>query len=63
VGMPTLARGGTDDKGERQERLPLFIDDGETILREISSTDVARMTPLDALKKIDEWKKKLTSTE
>jgi len=63
VGMPTLARGGMDDKGERQERLPLFVDDEETILREISSTDVARMTPLEALKKIDEWQKKLTSTE
>jgi DNA mismatch repair protein MutS len=48
---PTAARAAA--------RLPQLFSEEELVLEEILSLDTDAMTPLDALRKIDDWKKKL----
>ncbi|MGE3127955.1 MAG: DNA mismatch repair protein MutS [Fimbriimonadaceae bacterium] len=42
-------------------QMSLFVPD-DTLAREIEATDVAKMTPLEALVRIDEWKKRIAGS-
>jgi len=53
---PSLSRRKTRDDAQ----LNLFQAPGEELIRELSETDPARLTPLDALQKISQWKEKFS---
>jgi DNA mismatch repair protein MutS len=59
AGMPKIARGKKQDQKNRNQ-LSLFIDDNVAIINEIKALDILKMTPLDALSRISQWKEKLT---
>jgi DNA mismatch repair protein MutS len=46
-------------KSRKTKQLPLFTPAEQTLLDELRNLDVARMTPLDALNTLNQWKKKL----
>jgi DNA mismatch repair protein MutS len=58
VGVPRIAysRKRTD---RNKTQLSLFVDDKDGIVHEIQNLDVMKITPLDALNKISDWKSKL----
>jgi DNA mismatch repair protein MutS len=58
-GTPTLAAGAAVGVANRRGQLDLFSDTKEQIIEEIKSMDVYQMTPLDAMKKLDELKEKI----
>lgn len=47
-------------KSKKTRQLPLFTPTEQAFLDELRSLDVARMTPLDALNALNQWKKKLS---
>lgn len=60
MGIPRIAGGKVSDRKSAMEQLNLFAEREHPVLTEIKTLDPLAMTPIDALKKIDEWKKKLT---
>jgi DNA mismatch repair protein MutS len=58
TGMPKIARGKKEHQKNRNQ-LSLFADPHETIIKEIKELDILKMTPLDALSRISDWKEKL----
>jgi DNA mismatch repair protein MutS len=59
VGMPRIARRNKISAKPKTAQLNLFADDESMILRELQEMDVMKMTPLDALTAIHQWKEKL----
>jgi len=59
IGMPRIARRRKGAATGRSEQLTLFMDDEGRILREMKDLDILKMTPLDALTLLHEWKEKL----
>ncbi|MEW6335382.1 MAG: DNA mismatch repair protein MutS [Thermodesulfobacteriota bacterium] len=58
VGMPKIARGKrTTQKNTGQ--LSLFTDPKETIAEELRALDLLNLTPLEAMRRIGEWKERL----
>ena len=57
-GMPKIARGRRSDR-KNANQLSLFPANGDAILDEIRSLDPLRLTPLDALGHLSDWKKRL----
>ncbi|MBN2439020.1 MAG: DNA mismatch repair protein MutS [Deltaproteobacteria bacterium] len=58
AGMPKIARGRRTDK-KNANQLSLFSGEGNVILDEIRSLDPLRLTPLDALQRLGDWKSRL----
>jgi DNA mismatch repair protein MutS len=58
AGVPKIARGR---KGVRRDdgQMSLFADPGETVLGEIRRLDPERLTPLEALERLCDWKERL----
>jgi len=58
-GIPALAKseGIRSEKGKKQ--LDLFAQQKDEVIEEITSLDIETMTPLDAMKKLDELKEKI----
>jgi DNA mismatch repair protein MutS len=59
IGMPRLARRWKSLETGRSEQLSLFMDDEARIIRELKDMDILKITPLDALTLLNEWKEKL----
>jgi DNA mismatch repair protein MutS len=59
IGMPRLARRWKSLETGRSEQLSLFMDDEARIIREMKDMDIQKMTPLDALTLLNDWKEKL----
>jgi DNA mismatch repair protein MutS len=59
IGMPRIARRRKGDSAGRSEQLSLFMDDEGRILRELKNMDILKITPLDALALLHEWKERL----
>jgi len=58
VGMPKIARGKkTAQKNANQ--LNLFTDHREAIMEELKALDLLNLTPLDAMRRIGDWKERL----
>ncbi|OHE24856.1 MAG: hypothetical protein A3J94_15890 [Syntrophus sp. RIFOXYC2_FULL_54_9] len=58
VGMPKIARGKkTTQKNANQ--LSLFADQKEAIMGELKDLDLLNLTPLDAMRRLGEWKERL----
>jgi DNA mismatch repair protein MutS len=57
-GMPKLARGRRTDR-KNANQLSLFAGETDAILEEIRGLDPLRLTPLDALHHLSDWKKRL----
>jgi DNA mismatch repair protein MutS len=47
-------------KSRKTKQLPLFTPAEQTFLDELRNLDITRMTPLDALNTLSQWKKKLS---
>jgi DNA mismatch repair protein MutS len=58
AGMPKIARGRKIDR-KNANQLNLFSGEGDAILDEIRSLDPMRLTPLDALQLLGDWKTRL----
>ncbi len=58
IGMPRIAR-GTNAVKSSQPQLSLFMDGADEIISELKDMDISSLTPLEALNKLDELKKKL----
>jgi DNA mismatch repair protein MutS len=58
VGMPKIAR-GKRGAAPAPNQLSLFADERETILRELRGTDPLNLTPLEALRRLTDWKERL----
>lgn len=58
AGMPKIARGRRADT-KNPNQLSLFSGEGDAILDEIRSLDPLRLTPLDALHHLSDWKTRL----
>ena len=64
LGMPKLARlRKSDSNGRKESQLNLFISDEDAIIRELRESDPDKLTPLDALNIIGQWKSKLERKE
>jgi DNA mismatch repair protein MutS len=59
AGMPKIARGRKAHPKSRNQ-LSLFADLHEAVIDEIRELDILKMTPLEALGRIGQWKEKLT---
>ncbi len=59
MGIPRLAGGRVSDKKSGMAQLSLFAEEENPVLKELKTIDPFNMTPMEALKKIDEWKKKI----
>ena len=58
VGMPKIARGKkASSKDEKQ--LNLFADPKGVIIEELTKLDLLNMTPLEAMQRLGDWKKRL----
>ncbi len=44
-------------------QLPLFVPKGDAVIEDLQSLDITRLTPIEALNKLDELKKRLRETE
>jgi len=58
-GIPRIAGGKVSDRKSAMEQLSLFAREEHPVVSEIRDLDPHTMTPIDALNKIDEWKKKI----
>jgi DNA mismatch repair protein MutS len=58
AGMPKIARGRKTER-KNANQLSLFTGEGDAILEEIRGLDPLRLTPLDALQRLIDWKAKL----
>lgn len=58
AGMPKIARGMRTD-GIKPNQLSLFSDEPNPILEEIRTLDPTRITPMEALQRLGEWKARL----
>jgi len=58
IGMPRIARGQNIVKNS-QSQLNLFLENEDEIISELKNMDLSVMTPLEALNRLNEWKKKL----
>jgi DNA mismatch repair protein MutS len=58
VGMPKIARG---KKGAQpaSNQLNLFTDEKETVLRELRESDLLNWSPLEAMRRLADWKERL----
>jgi DNA mismatch repair protein MutS len=61
VGRPTLAR--KKKSAGRSGQLSLFMTADDQIIGELKAAEVARMTPLEALNRINEWKNRLNKKD
>ncbi len=61
VGMPRIARRGRSGEKGGSAQLSLFMEEEARIINELRETDTLKMTPLDALTIIHEWKERLKS--
>ena len=59
AGMPKIARGRKPNSKNRNQ-LSLFADLHDAVIGEIRELDILKMSPLDALDRIRQWKEKLT---
>lgn len=58
IGVPRIAY--SKKKAERSKaQLSLFVDDEDLVVHELKNLDITKMTPLDAINRISEWKSKL----
>jgi DNA mismatch repair protein MutS len=57
-GMPKIARGRKEDR-RNANQLSLFHADSDVILEEIRRLDPLRLTPLEALQRLSDWKARL----
>lgn len=58
IGMPRIARGGKA-RQPANPQLKLFAEGEDLVLAELRELDVASITPLQALNKLNQWKDKL----
>jgi DNA mismatch repair protein MutS len=58
AGLPRIARGKRVER-KHPNQLSLFSGTEETVLEEIRGSDPLRLTPLDALQRLSDWKKRL----
>jgi len=58
AGMPKIARGRKADR-KNANQLSLFPGAGDPILEEIRGLDPLNLTPLDALRRLSDWKQRL----
>jgi DNA mismatch repair protein MutS len=58
VGMPKIAR-GTKTAQRNGNQLSLFKDQKEAIMEELKDLDLLNLTPLDAMRRLGEWKERL----
>ncbi len=58
VGMPKIARGKRGGQ-PASNQLSLFADERETILRELSESDLLNWSPLEAMRRLAAWKERL----
>jgi len=58
VGMPKIARGRKAPRPHANQ-LSLFMDEKDSVVREIREIDLTNLTPLEALQKLNSWKDKL----
>ncbi len=58
-GTPALAAQSGQRMENRKNQLDLFAGQAEEIISEISFLDIERMTPLDAMRKLDEMRRKI----
>jgi DNA mismatch repair protein MutS len=56
VGMPKIARGKKTQKNTNQ--LSLFADQNAAIIEELKELDLLNLTPLDAMRRLGEWKER-----
>ncbi len=59
AGVPKIAQ-GKKMRRQNDNQLSLFKPEGDLVLEEIRESDFLNMTPLAALQKISDWKKRLT---
>ena len=58
AGKPKLARGRRPAE-RNPDQLGLFMGEEERVLREIRDADIPNLTPVAALNRLNEWKKRL----
>jgi DNA mismatch repair protein MutS len=58
AGMPKIARGRKSER-KNANQLSLFSGEGDAILEEIRGLDPLRLTPLNALQCLNDWKQRL----
>jgi DNA mismatch repair protein MutS len=58
VGMPKIARGKKPDRRDTNQ-LSLFTDQRGAILEELMTLDLMNLTPLEAMQRLGDWKKRL----
>ncbi len=59
VNIPVQAQEDSDGRKEEEEKqLSLFGNDGERLLRDLKRLDLEKTAPIDALNKLEKWKKK-----
>jgi DNA mismatch repair protein MutS len=58
VGMPKIARGKKTAQ-RNGNQLSLFKDQKEAIMEELKDLDLLNLTPLDAMRRLGEWKERL----
>ena len=63
VGRPTIARRRKSRHKDRAGQLSIFMSTEDHIISELRGADVAHMTPLTALNRINEWKTRLNEKD
>ena len=63
VGRSTIAKRKRSGHKDRAGQLSLFMGVEDHIIGELKSADVAEMTPLEALNRINEWKTRLNKKD
>jgi DNA mismatch repair protein MutS len=58
-GIPAIAGDGASNPERERGQLDLFAERADEIITEIGSIDIDAMTPMDAMKKLDELKEKI----
>ncbi|MBU2054335.1 MAG: DNA mismatch repair protein MutS, partial [Proteobacteria bacterium] len=58
VGMPKIARGRKAPRPHANQ-LSLFMDEKDSVIREIRESDLMNLTPLEALQRLNSWKERL----
>jgi DNA mismatch repair protein MutS len=62
-GLPKIARSAKGGQLEHvQKQLSLFVGDEEAVIHEIREMDLLKMTPLEVMLKLQNWKEKLTAS-
>jgi DNA mismatch repair protein MutS len=59
IGMPRIARGTGNGKNVNPQ-LNLFVEREDEIVAELKNIDISSMSPLEALNKLNDWKRKIS---